>query len=225
MNSRKNIAILFFTMVVVMLGFGIVIPIIPFYVESFGATGKDLGLMMAIFSIGQFIFSPIWGTLSDRIGRKPVLMIGAFGNGLSLLMMGLSTQFWMLLVSRALAGILSSATLPTAMAYIGDSTDEKSRSGGMGIIGAAMGMGMVLGPGLGGWFASASLSAPFFFASALSVLSLIFIIVVLPESLPRRESNLRGSFQGSPAWRDVEITLWTARIPFFPGVFNKLCHG
>jgi len=196
LNDRKNIAILFFTMVVVMLGFGIVIPIIPFYVESFGATGKDLGIMMAIFSIGQFIFSPIWGTLSDRIGRKPVLMIGAFGNGLSLLMMGLSTQFWMLLASRALAGILSSATLPTAMAYIGDSTEEKNRSAGMGIIGAAMGMGMVLGPGLGGWFASASLSTPFFFAAALSALSLIFIIVVLPESLPADKRVSGVQFRG-----------------------------
>jgi len=156
MRNNRNIAILFFTMVVVMIGFGIIIPIMPFYVESFGASGKALGALMAIFSVMQFLFAPLWGSLSDRYGRKPILLIGVFGNALSLVLMGFSSSLWMLFGSRALAGILSSATLPTAMAYIADSTSERDRGAGMGYIGAAMGVGMVLGPGIGGWLAGRS---------------------------------------------------------------------
>ncbi len=196
MRNNRNLAILFFTMVVVMMSFGLVIPIMPFYVESFGASGAELGMMMAIFSIMQFIFSPIWGGLSDRYGRKPLMLIGALGNALSLLTMGLSTSMGMLFASRALAGILSSATLPTAMAFIADSTDVRDRGGGMGLIGAAMGVGMVLGPGLGGWLAGDSLSTPFFIGAALSLLAVLAIWVFLPESLApekrRHDVRIRG---------------------------------
>ena len=110
-----------------------------------------LGLLMAVYSVMQFIFAPIWGGLSDRYGRKRILLLGVFGNALSLFLMGLASSYWTLLAARSLAGILSSATLPTAMAFIGDSTSEADRGGGMGIVGAAMGVGMVIGPGLGGW--------------------------------------------------------------------------
>ena len=114
-----------------MLGFGIIIPILPFYVEQFGGGGKEMGYLMAIFSVMQFIFSPIWGNLSDRFGRKPILMVGILGNAISMIILGLSNSLWMLYVSRGLAGILSSATLPTSMAFISDSTSERERGGGM----------------------------------------------------------------------------------------------
>jgi DHA1 family multidrug resistance protein-like MFS transporter len=184
-------------LVIVMMGFGMIIPILPFYAAAFGAAGKELGLLMAIFAAMQFVFAPIWGQLSDRYGRKGILMIGIAGNAISMLFFGLSTELWMLYASRALAGILSSATLPTAMAYIGDSTSEEERGGGMGLMGAAMGVGMVLGPGLGGWLASGAMSTPFFVAAGLSVLVLPFVLFVLPESLPkeartRQEVGLRG---------------------------------
>ena len=182
-KDQRNIAILFFTMVVMMIGFGIIIPIIPFYVDFLGVGGKELGMLMAVFSIMQFIFAPFWGSLSDRFGRKPILVIGVFGNALSLALMGFSTTYWMLFGSRALAGVLSSATLPTAMAYIADSTSERDRGGGMGLIGAAMGIGMVLGPGLGGWVAEGSLSLPFFLAAGLSAIALLLLLALLPESL------------------------------------------
>ena len=150
MHNKRNLVILFITLVIMMMGFGIIIPILPDLVVAFGGTGVEMGGLMAIFSAMQFLFSPMWGSLSDRYGRKPILMLGVFGNAISMLALGLSTQLWMLFAARGLAGILSSATLPTAMAYISDSTDEKSRGGGMGVIGAAMGLGMVLGPGAGG---------------------------------------------------------------------------
>jgi DHA1 family multidrug resistance protein-like MFS transporter len=184
MFKNRNLAILFFNLVVVMLGFGIIIPIIPFYVERFGGGGLEMGMLMSIFSFMQFIFSPIWGSLSDRIGRKPVLMIGAFGNALSMALMGLAGDYWTIFAARALGGIISSATLPTAMAYISDSTDERSRGGGMGIVGAAFGVGMVLGPGIGGTMAGVSLPAPFFFAGGASAFAMFLIWMFLPESLP-----------------------------------------
>jgi len=197
MFKNAKLITLFFTMIVVMIGFGIVIPIMPFYIEHFGAGGAELGAMMAVFSLMQFIFSPFWGGLSDRYGRKWILLAGVLGNALSLLMMGLAGSFPMLLLARTLGGILSSATLPTAMAYISDSTDEESRGGGMGVIGAAMGVGMILGPGIGGWLSAYSLSTPFFAAAGLSLLALLLIWRFLPESLPeelrsREPGRVRG---------------------------------
>jgi DHA1 family multidrug resistance protein-like MFS transporter len=195
--ERRNIMILFFTLIVIMMGFGMIIPILPFYVESFGATGSELGLLMAIFATAQFFFAPVWGQFSDRYGRKPILLIGVFGNALSLLLFGLSTQLWMLFASRALAGMLSAATLPTAMAFIGDSTSEEERGGGMGMINAAMGIGVVIGPGVGGWLAAKSLPLPFFVASGVSVIAWILIFLFLPESLKeehrsRDEGRVKG---------------------------------
>jgi len=188
-----------------MMGFGIVIPIIPFYIDSFGSGGSAMGFFMAIFSIMQFVFAPIWGSLSDQFGRKRILVIGALGNGVTLLMLGLSTELWMLFASRALAGVLSSATFPAAMAFIGDSTSEENRSGGMGIIGAAMGIGMVIGPGIGGLFAESSLSIPFYIGSGLSILALLLILIVLPESLPE-ESRTKIHIIKGPQLK----TMWNA---------------
>ncbi len=209
MNSnRRNLVILFFTLVVVMMGFGMIIPIMPFYIDNLGASGSDLGFLMATFGLMQFLFAPVWGSLSDRYGRKKFLIIGVVGNGIAMLLFGLSTKFWMLLASRALSGVLSSATLPTAMAYIGDSTSEDDRGGGMGVVGAAMGMGMVIGPGLGGWLAGTSLATPFFFAAALSLVALILILIALPESLPQeKRATIEGKIQG-PQFRQM----WSALL-------------
>jgi len=189
-TNRKNLLLLAFSLVVVMLGFGMVIPILPFYIERFGAGGGAFGLLVAIAALTEFLFGPVWGSISDRTGRKPILMIGLFGYGLSMLLFGLSTELWMLFASRALSGVLSSAALSTAMAYIGDSTSDKERGGGMGLLGAAAGAGTIIGPGIGGLLAKGSLSTPFFVAAGMSVLSLILVAVWLPESLPREDRAL-----------------------------------
>jgi len=183
-EQRKNRLILSFTLVVVMLGYGIVMPIIPFYIEKLGAGGRELGLLVASSAMMQLFFAPLWGSLSDRIGRKPVLLVGVLGYGLTMLLFGLATRLWVLFVARALNGMLSSATLPTAMAYVGDNTDEKQRAGGMGELGAAMGAGVVLGPGLGGVLASVSLATPFLVAAAMCLAALVLVALLLPESLP-----------------------------------------
>ncbi len=195
-SNRRNLIVLFFTLVVVMVGFGIVIPIMPFYIENLGASGSALGLLMAVYSLMQFLCAPLWGDLSDRYGRKPILLLGILGNAVTLILFGLSTRLWMLFVTRALAGVLSSATLPTAMAYVGDSTSHDERGGGMGVLGAAMGVGMVLGPGLGGPLAERSLSLPFFLAGGLSAIALILVAALLPESLPTEARTSAVRIQG-----------------------------
>jgi DHA1 family multidrug resistance protein-like MFS transporter len=182
--NRRNLIILALTMVVIMLGFGMVMPIMPFLVDSLGATGSDLGWLVAIYALMQLIFAPIWGSVSDRFGRKPILLLGIVGYAVFLILFGLATRLWMLFLARSLAGILSSATQPTMMAYISDCSPEKERSGDMGKLGAAMGLGIILGPGLGGWLASDSLSLPFFFAAGLALVTLALVAIFLPESLP-----------------------------------------
>jgi DHA1 family multidrug resistance protein-like MFS transporter len=205
MQNKRNLVILFITLVIMMMGFGIIIPILPDLVVAFGGTGVEMGGLMAIFSLMQFLFSPMWGNLSDRFGRKPILMLGVFGNAVSMLALGLSTQLWMLFAARGLAGILSSATLPTAMAYISDSTDEKNRGGGMGVIGAAMGLGMVLGPGAGGLLSTISLQAPFYFAAILSLVAMLAIWLFLPESLASEDRETEVKLQGPQL-----STMWQA---------------
>jgi len=196
--GRKNLAILSFSLMVVMLGFGMVVPVFPFFITRLGAGGSALGLLVATSALTELIFGPLWGSLSDRIGRKPILMIGMLGYGLAMLLFGLSTQLWMLFASRALSGVLSAATLSTALAYIGDSTTAKERGGGMGALGGAAGLGMILGPGLGGWLAGdslvgSSLARPFFFAAGMSLVALLLIALLLPETLTSERRKLMGS--------------------------------
>lgn len=190
-SNRKNLFILAFTLVVVTLGFGVVIPIIPFYMEQLGARGTELGILVASYAVMRLIFAPIWGSLSDRLGRKPIMMIGILGYGLTMVLFGLATELWMLFAARILSGILSSATSPTTMAYIGDSTSEQDRGSGMGVLGAAAGLGTIFGPALGGLLAGDSLSTPFFIAGGMSFLALAMTWLFLPESLPK-ESRLES---------------------------------
>ena len=184
MQRRAPTLILSFTLLVVMLGYGLVMPIMPFYIERFGAGGTELGWMMSTYALMQLLCAPIWGRLSDRHGRKPILAIGVAGYALSLLFFGLATQFWMMFAARTLSGILSSATMPTAMAYIADRLPEKERSGGMGQLGAATGVGVVIGPVLGGYLSTDSLALPFFIGSALAGLALALVAFMLPGFPP-----------------------------------------
>jgi DHA1 family multidrug resistance protein-like MFS transporter len=199
--SRKNLFILSFTLLVVMLGYGMVMPIMPFYIEHFGAGGSELGWLMSTYSLMQLICAPIWGILSDRYGRKPILAIGVLGYAITLLMFGLARSFAMLFIARSLSGILSSATMPTAMAYIGDNTPQDEKSKGMGQLGAMVGVGVILGPLMGGLLSTDSLSLPFFIGSGLAFLALLLVILLLPESKPAsiQMAGLPPSKEQSPA--------------------------
>lgn len=181
-SSRRNTIILSFTLLVVMLGYGMVQPIIPFLVTSLGASGRELGLLASVYAAMQLVCAPFWGTLSDRIGRKPVLLIGVLGYAITMFIFGLATQLWMLFLARTFSGVLSAATMPTAMAYLSDNLPEKQRGGAMGQLGAAIGLGVVLGPLLGGLLSGDSLSLPFFIGAGLAMLALLLVYLLLPES-------------------------------------------
>ncbi|UCH59028.1 MAG: MFS transporter [Anaerolineales bacterium] len=205
-SKRKNLIILSLTLGVVMLGFGMVMPIMPFYIESMGASATQLGLLVAISPFIQLFASPLWGGVSDRHGRKPVLVVGLLGYGLSMLFFGLSTRLWMLFVARGVGALLSAATMPTTMAYISDSTSEQERGGGMGVLGAATGLGMVLGPALGGLLGSESLAFPFFLTAGVCLLTVLLILLWLPESLTEisrqgTAAQVKLSAQLREAWR------------------------
>lgn len=178
--------ILFITLFLVMVGFGIVIPIIPFFIENLGGGAVALGLFTASYSLMQFFFAPYWGRLSDRIGRRPVLLIGLLGFGVTFILFGFSTAMWQIFVIRILSGIVSSATLPTAMAYIADITEGTERSKAIGKLGAAMSVGMIFGPALGGWLGHFSFALPFFIAGGFALLVLPFAYLLLPESLTKK---------------------------------------
>ena len=183
METKKALPILFLVMFLVMVGFGIIIPVMPFYAEEIGANPMELGLLMAVYSLMQFIFAPMWGRISDRIGRKPVIMIGIGGLGVSFILMGLSSQLWMLFAARIIGGFLSAANMPTIMAYVADITTPENRAKGMGIIGAATGMGFIFGPAIGGIFSKTSLTLPFYIAGASSVITFFLVMFILKESL------------------------------------------
>jgi MFS transporter, DHA1 family, multidrug resistance protein len=189
LKTNKALPILFAVMFLVMVGFGIIIPVIPFYAEEIGASPTQLGLLMAVYSLMQFLFAPMWGRISDRIGRKPVMMIGIFGLALSFFLMGLSNQLWMLFAARIIGGFLSSANMPTVMAYVADITSEEDRGKGMGIIGAAIGLGFIFGPAIGGIFSKISINIPFFIAGASSLITFFLVMFVLKESLTPEQRN------------------------------------
>ena len=189
MKLKKVLPILFMIMFLVMVGFGIIIPVLPFYAEELGASPTELGLLMAVYSLMQFFFAPMWGRISDRYGRKPVILIGIFGLSVSFFLMALSTSVLMLFVARIVGGILSAANMPTVMAYVADITSEGDRGKGMGIIGAATGLGFIFGPAIGGVFTNINLQAPFYIAGIVSLLTMILVMLVLQESLPFSEKK------------------------------------
>ncbi len=200
MTNRRTLVTLSFALVVVTLGFGLVVPIFPFYIEALGGSGKELGVLVALAAFTELLFAPLWGGLSDRVGRKRVLAVGILGYGLSLLLMGLAQRMWMLIAARALSGILTAATMPTAMAYVSDSTAEDDRGGGIGFLGSASGLGVILGPGLGGWLGSISLSLPFFVGAGLAGVALLLTLLLLPEP-------------GQPAIRADSFPTNSGRVP------------
>jgi DHA1 family tetracycline resistance protein-like MFS transporter len=184
----KPIAIIFITILIDLIGFGIVIPVLPFYatVEPFNATPFQLGILFASFSVMQFIFSPVLGSLSDRYGRRPVLFFSLLGTAAGFFIVGFATTLWMLFAGRILDGI-TGGNISAAQAYIADVTSRKNRAKGMGLIGAAFGIGFVLGPALGGILSKYGTAIPFCVAGVMALLNAIALYFFLPESLKKRD--------------------------------------
>ncbi|MCF6411029.1 MFS transporter [Pseudalkalibacillus salsuginis] len=182
-NYKGPMLLLMVNLFIIMVGIGLVIPILPYYVEAFNATGRDLGLLVASFAFMQFLLAPVWGRLSDRIGRKPLITLGMFGFAAAEFIFAFATDLWMLYASRILAGTFGSAIMPTAMAYVADVTQEEDRGKGMGLLGAAMALGIVIGPGIGGWLAEIDLSLPFLVAGLAGTSAAILSVFMLKETL------------------------------------------
>jgi multidrug resistance protein len=180
--NASPLVIVFVTVFIDLLGFGIIIPLLPFYAETFGATALTVGMLSTSFSLMQFLFAPIWGRLSDRVGRRPIILVGLFGSFLSYLVFGLASSLTLLFVARIFAGI-AGANIPTAQAVIADVTTPDNRAKGMGLVGAAFGLGFIFGPALGGFLSQWGYSTPAFFASALSLANFCAALFLLPETL------------------------------------------
>jgi len=176
--------VLFLTVFSDLVGFGIVIPILPLYAEHFHASPIAIGWLTGIYSGMQIIFTPILGKLSDRFGRRPVLFISIVGTALGFALMGLAHSLTLLFVARILAGI-TGGNIAIPQAYIADVTAPEKRSRAMGMIGAAFGLGFTFGPLIGGVMSRISYSAPFFFSAGLAVINAALVYLILPESLKR----------------------------------------
>lgn len=227
---RASLAAIFAVVFIDLLGFGIVLPLLPRYGEYFAARGLVLGALVASFSAMQFLFAPLWGRLSDRVGRRPVLLIGLCGSSSSYLLFGWATSLkadsvWLglsplawLFVSRIGAGI-AGATISTAQAYIADVTPEDKRAKGMALIGAAFGCGFTFGPLLGAMFVSGDPTAapspyPGYLAAALSFAALIAAAAVLKE--PQRHASRTGS---RPSLSRLAMLNNPARVALFGQIF------
>lgn len=179
-SPRQSLLVLFSVVVLDLIGFGIVVPILPFYAKQFGANATILGLLLASYSAMQFLFSPIWGRLSDRIGRKKVMLFTIAGSAASLALLGLANSLPLLFVGRLLSGAFA-ANISVASAYATDVSSEENRAKAMGLIGAAFGIGFLLGPALGGVLSRHGYHVPFLAAAGLSALNLVYAAVSLQE--------------------------------------------
>ena len=180
-NQVSPMVIAFFTIFLDLLGFGIVIPVNSFYVQSLGASPAVIALLSASYSLMQFLFAPFWGRLSDRIGRRPVILISVAASFLGHLIFGLSSTIFTIFTARLLAGF-GNANLGTAQAIIADVTTPENRAKGMGLIGAAFGLGFLLGPAIGGIAGQYSPQAPALTAAALAAVNFFIAYFFLPET-------------------------------------------
>jgi DHA1 family tetracycline resistance protein-like MFS transporter len=176
--------IIFVTVFIDLIGFGMVIPILPYYANTppFNATPLEIGFLVGTYSLMQFFFSPVLGRLSDRYGRRPILFISLLGSAIGYLVMGLAGTLVMVFAGRIIGGV-TGANISTAQAYVADVTSKRNRARGMGLFGAAFGMGFIFGPALAGVMSKFGVHVPFFFAAGLSFVNAIALFLILPESV------------------------------------------
>jgi len=179
--------VLFLVVVIDLIGFGIIIPLLPFFAEHYQASPFQVGLLMAVYSLTQFVAAPFWGLLSDKIGRRPVLLFSLAGAVLAYLWLGVAEELWALFAARAVGGFMA-GNISAAFAYVADITTRETRAKGMGMVGAAFALGFTIGPAIGGILAgsdphNADFQSPAFAAAGLSAFALVLGVFTLKESL------------------------------------------
>lgn len=194
--KNKPLLTIFLIVFFDLLSFGIVIPILPYYSKTFGASAFELGWLMAVYSIAQFLFAPVWGSLSDRVGRRPVLLATILLGSAAMVATALAGSLFLLLLSRALAGAFA-GNISTASAYIADVTTEENRAKGMGVIGAGFGLGFIFGPALGGVLSTTEhgFALPILVAACLGFFNFLFAFFVLEEPERHRDRENRRRFR------------------------------
>jgi DHA1 family tetracycline resistance protein-like MFS transporter len=192
----RPLLVIFLTIFVNLVGFGIIVPLLPFYAQTFGASPVVIGLLFASFSLAQLIASPVLGDLSDRWGRRPVLILSLIGTALSFAMLAVAQSLWMLFAARIVDG-LSGGNITTARAYIADVTTQENRAKAYGILGAAFGLGFIVGPALGAAFSQISYTAPIWAAAFITVGATALAFVWLPETVHRAHAG------GGAPWHAV----------------------
>ncbi len=189
-SGRPRLFVVFLTMFLDLLGFGLIVPIAPYYADTFGASESQVALLGSCFSLMQLLFVPMWGSLSDRIGRRPVILFSVLGSAIAMALFGAASSLPMLFAARLAHGAMT-ANIATVQAYIADITSESDRAKGMGLIGAAFGLGFILGPFAGGELGSLGqklgigLGLVGYGASALAVINFLLALFLLPESRPK----------------------------------------
>lgn len=211
-RSRAVLLIVFVTILIDFIGFTVLIPVLPLYAERLGASNFQVGMILAVYAIAQLLFLPVWGWVSDRIGRRPVILVSLFGTVGSFLVLSFADTLGVIYLSRALAGFFA-ASIGTAQAVVTDVTPPSERAGGMGIIGAAFGAGMVVGPALGGIAADFHPKAPFYAIALLAAANFVLAWFRLPESRP---VVLR-----EPDYRELAASLVPAPLRLLTAVHDK----
>ena len=195
---RKGpLPILFVFVVVDLLGFSLILPLLPYYAKTFSASPLLIGLLGTANALAQVVAAPLIGRFSDRFGRRPLLLLGTFAGFACFLMLGLAKSLTMVFASRIINGLLG-GNQALAQAYITDVTDEKDRARNLGVLGAAFGVGFIIGPALGGFLSSFGNSVPAFAAAGLSLVNFIWIAAALPESLPADRRRAGAAAGGQP---------------------------
>jgi MFS transporter, DHA1 family, tetracycline resistance protein len=195
--DKKRLFSILLVVFIDLLGFSLILPLLPYYAETFNASKFTTGLLIAVYALMQLIGAPVLGRLSDRYGRRPILLVSVFGTFLGFLLLGFANTLWMLFAARIIDGI-TGGNLSVAQAYISDVTDAQNRAKGLGLIGAAFGVGFIIGPVTGGLLSQYGYNVPAFVAAGLSFINFILIYVWLPESLSKEKREQIGE-QKRPA--------------------------
>jgi DHA1 family tetracycline resistance protein-like MFS transporter len=215
--KRSPLLVIFVTVFIDLVGFGIVIPVLPHYAEgtTFNATPRMVTILFASYSAMQLIFSPILGRLSDRHGRRPILFFSLLGTSLGFFILGFATTLWMLFLGRIIDGI-TGGNISTAQAYIADVTTPENRAKGMGLIGAAFGLGFVFGPAIGGILSQWGIGVPFFFAGGLALANAVLLYFTLPETVTP-DHPARASAAGR--WSQLAAAIKQPRLAYVLAIY------